>query len=44
MILDEKIEIVLNGFNIKNYYEKYGDNIKVNQKLFVDIRLHMGEY
>lgn len=37
MILDEKIEIVLNGFNIKNYYEKYGDNIKVNQKLFVDI-------
>lgn len=43
MILDEKIEITLNGSNIKNYYNKYGNDIKVDQKIIIDIN-DLSEY
>ena len=43
MILDEKIEITLNVSNIKNYYNKYGNDIKVDQKIIIDIN-DLSEY
>jgi len=37
MIIDKEIEIKLNGSNIKNYYEKYGKDLKVNNLLVIDV-------
>jgi len=37
MILNNQIDIVLNGSNISKYKEKYGNDIKVNTKITVDI-------
>jgi hypothetical protein len=37
MIIDKEIKIKLNGSNIKNYYEKYGKDLKVNNLLVIDV-------